>query len=52
MKLLFLNVFTLFALFSYAQKGSTKLVSEYEDTLKIIAKNKTHSRESDKRSEE
>ena len=38
MKLLFLNVFTLFTLFSYAQKGSTKLVSEYEDTLKIIAK--------------
>ena len=36
-KILFINIFILFFISSSAQKGNNKLITEYEDTLKVIA---------------
>ena len=37
MKKKYLIIFTLISLNSFAQKGNSKLIAEYEDTLKVIA---------------
>ena len=36
-KILFINIFILFFISSSAQKGNNKLITEYEDTLKVMA---------------
>ena len=42
-RIILINILSIILINSFAQKGNTKLIKEYEDTLKIMANNLTKS---------